>query len=112
MPIDLESIVREILDDIGAGRIREVLARAAPDGMSEECFYDVLRACQVTPVAPPEGSDLQLEVYRNETSAQDAWAIDVPIWTQEEGRSDLTLKLWIEFDGLSYRVTLLSLRVL
>ena len=112
MAINLETSVREILCDIGAGHIRDVLARAAPGGMSEQCFHDVLRECQVTPAVPPEGADLQLEAYRSETSTRCAWAIDVPIWTREEGRSDLTLKLWIEADGLSHRVTLLSLRVL
>jgi hypothetical protein len=107
--IDFEQIVRRVLTRLGAGHVREVLAGATVDSLSEDAFNEVIEACQVTPIPPPEGVDLKLTVYPMQ-SPNAQWGIDVPIWTREEGQSELILQLWIRLDDArGPQVTLQSL---
>lgn len=108
----LGTVVQDVLSQLGSGRIREVFARSIPGGMSEEYFREVLRDYAVTPVSPPPGADLAVRAYEVSTASTPTWAVDVPIWTREEGRSDLTLQLRIELDESDARIMVESLRVL
>ena len=102
----------DVLTDLGSGRIGDVFGHAVPGGMSEEYFREVLRDYDVTLVVPPAGVDLDMWLYPVSTATMPTWAIDVPVWTREEGRSDLTLKLRIEVVQGRTRVMVESLRVL
>lgn len=80
--------------------------------MTEEYFHEVLRAHDVTLVAPPVGVDFDMHLYRVVSASVPTWSIDVPVWTQEEGRSDLTLQLRAEVRHGRVQLTIEGLRVL
>jgi len=46
-------------------------------------------------VRPPSNFDEYLDLIAIEGSFPPAWSIRAPLWTVEEGRSDLTLELTI-----------------
>ncbi len=52
-------------------------------------------------VAPPDGAWLDLEPVPLPSAPRPTWALAIPLWTREEGRSDLTLELtlWRTADG-------------
>ena len=61
---------------------------------------------------PPAARD-SYDVYRVEKANRPTFAVDVDLWTQEEGRSDLTLQLELIDTGRStYAVTIEDLHVL
>ena len=49
----------------------------------------------VTPIMPPNWEAVQ----GGPVPGTQAWAIDMPLWTVEEGRSDLEVQLWITLNG-------------
>ena len=62
---------------------------------------------------PPPGSEPALVVVEIRNARPRAWFVDVPLWSREEGRSDLTLQLrLVAAPAGGYRVELEDLHVL
>lgn len=61
-------------------------------------------------VVSPE--EMELDAVEVLNSVVDRWSVYTPIWTMEEGRSDLTLDLTVEVVGGRLKVTLNDLHVL
>jgi hypothetical protein len=59
---------------------------------------------------PSEGAD-EFVVYPSDGSPGE-FAVDVPLWTAEEGRTDLTLSLTVVDDGDSAEVSIYDVHVL
>lgn len=110
MRSEFEGDVRSILRKIGEGRLGELLSRSDSSGMSEKSFMEVLKECEVTPIPPPENADLQLSVIPSTKSPGAEWSIEVPIWTREEGMSELFLGIRVcaDDDGLHYTIQSLA----
>ncbi|MBI4954507.1 MAG: hypothetical protein HY908_20955 [Myxococcales bacterium] len=103
--------LRRLVDDIVAGRYSALES----DGRIGRLTGDeVRRAIEVygrklmTP--PPDAID-SAEAYPVENLPK-RFAIDLPLWTEEEGRSDLTLLLRLDDAGDEPRVSIDDLRVL
>jgi hypothetical protein len=60
---------------------------------------------------PPNAFDL-LEAIPIATAQPPAWAITMPLWTEEEGRSDLTLEMTVIKENGGMRVEIDDLHVL
>jgi hypothetical protein len=65
---------------------------------------------KLIPVAE-EGLDL-MDVVEVRTIPPQKWSVTVPLWTREEGRSDLSLELTLIKDGDGFRIELDDIRVL
>jgi hypothetical protein len=61
-------------------------------------------------VDPPPGFFDRADVY--ELTSGSGWHVDVPLWTAEEGESDLTLSLSVRMDGNSASIGISDLHVL
>jgi hypothetical protein len=59
----------------------------------------------------PSDGEVLVDVYA-QTSPPDAVTLDVPLWTREEGRSDLTLSVTAIRRGETYTVEVDDLHVL
>jgi hypothetical protein len=53
-----------------------------------------------------------MSIYQVIGSKPREWAIVMPLWTREEGRSDLSLEATIVEDGQSFRIELDNIHVL
>lgn len=114
MPLDdsaLRHEVRVLVDDIVAGKFQELrddgrIGRLTPDELSE-----AIHSYGRTLVGlPNEVWDLVDEYPADDGSGE--VGLDVPMWTAEEGRSDLTLSLTaLRSDG-GYSVQIDDLHVL
>jgi hypothetical protein len=89
IPKGIETRLHEIVAAISRGDYEEALSKTS----TSRCSADDLRATIAkygrTPVAPPFA---QLDVLEHQTGMS-GFSIRVPLWTLEEGRSDL--ELWI-----------------
>jgi len=60
----------------------------------------------------PSNGDRLIDAVKIVNSFPSAWAVSTPLWTIEEGRSDLTLELTMAVDGRDVSVELDDLLVL
>lgn len=66
-----------------------------------------------TLVLPPAWSDAPLDVVEILGTSPRSWAVDVPMWSREEGESDLTLQLTVwEQSGGGFAIEVDDLHVL
>jgi hypothetical protein len=65
------------------------------------------------PVMPAAPIEELLDIVEVEGSSLKSWSVNLPLWTNEEGRSDLTLEMrFIESEAAIYAVEIDDLHVL
>lgn len=111
LPLQIKILVHGILTDIAQDKIEELVARMAVSRLSADQIRCVLQDYPCTPILPPDNIDLELDVVKINGVPCQAWSVHVPIWTVEEGRSDLTLELTIKLDLVGISVELDDLHV-
>lgn len=91
----VQTETRKIVDLIADGRYSAVLQECAKSRLTEIDIEKVLREYGCTIVhAPPELSDY-LDVVTINGCTNPTWSVRTPLWTLEEGRSDITIELTI-----------------
>lgn len=103
--------VRRLIEDLAAGRYAEIAADGRAGRLTEAELRTAVEVYGRTLVPLPEDVEMIVDVYE-QSSHPDAVALDVPLWTQEEGRSDLTLSLTAIKQGETYTVEVDDLHVL
>lgn len=92
----------------------EALFRIAPESRVKITdFRNALSDYGGTVVMPPEPIETLLNVIEVRNSKPVSWSIQLPMWTREEGRSDLTLEMqFTESKSEFYEVEIDDLHVL
>lgn len=112
MKID-KSLELEIIDLVDA------LVNGDFDKISAENWYGRLNKHDIearlseygnTLVLPPASFVEKIDTY--EYNDGSGLTLDVPLWTEEEGMSDLTLSLELIYDGTKAKLQMTDLRVL
>jgi hypothetical protein len=107
------SVIRTIVDCLAVEDYEGALETAPTTRMSAQNLADSIKDYGARIVPIPEHGLRQLEMTRVETAEISTWHVSVPIWTVEEGRSDLTLELWVKHLGHGlYGAEMLDLHVL
>lgn len=88
----LETAIRNLVKDLAAGNYERITSDGCNSRLSiQELSVAISEYGRVLTSLPEDAFKIidcyPLKGVRNE------WAIDVPLWTKEEGRSDLTLSL-------------------
>ena len=95
--------VRRVLDLLVAQDYLQLVRLAGGDRFSEKHVNDldrVVREYGRTLVTPPDDAVRHMNVIQVELPGPSRWAADMPLWTEEEGMSDLEVRLTlIERDG-------------
>ncbi len=103
--------IRQLVEDLVAGDY----AAIAADGRIGRLTNDELRRAIVqygkTLVSLPVGGVDAADVYPSDNDPRES-AVDLPLWTAEEGRSDLTLSLTVVEGEDGPRVSIDDLHVL
>jgi hypothetical protein len=63
-------------------------------------------------VPPPENAIELMDVAKVRNASDNKWSITMPLWTQEEGRSDLSVELTLIHKGKSFAIELDDIHVL
>lgn len=97
----LSTRTRQVILDTVRGLVTSNYDQLVADGragrLTAEELQSSIDAYRGTIVLPPEDIWSWAEVYPIEASP-DAFFVEVPLWTKEEGRSDLTLSLLLHVD--------------
>lgn len=105
------SAIRRLVEDLVAGEYASIAA----DGRIGRLTNDELRRAiteygKTLVSLPVDGIDAA-DIYRSDSAPQEL-SVDLPLWTEEEGRSDLTLSLTIVDHGDGPLVSIDDIHVL
>jgi hypothetical protein len=109
-PKQLIPALRQLVHDLVVGMFDQLERDGRAGRVTAEELERVVRDYGRTLVDPPEESFATAEAYQVDEGAE--WAVDMDLWTQEEGRSDLTLSVTAWVQGESVQVAIDDLRVL
>jgi hypothetical protein len=103
--------IRELVTDLVRGRFDELEADGRAGRLSAKELLSAIRQYGKTLVPLPDDALHLIDVYPNESDSTEC-LLDVPLWTAEEGRSDLTLSLVATKKDDGYRLEVSDLHVL
>jgi hypothetical protein len=108
----LKSTARELVALLAHGAYESVIARCANSRLAADDLRTVIRDYGRKLVPPPGDAYDNLDIVPVKGTAGQTWSVRVPLWTEEEGRSDLTLELTVVMNGARPSVELDDLHVL
>jgi len=106
-----ETTIRDVVDLLARGDYLAVERLSAGIRLTAQEMAAAINAYGRHLIVPPSAAAAPLNVISHADGG--GWSVDVPLWTLEEGRSDLTLQLTVrrEADG-GHRVEVDDLHVL
>jgi hypothetical protein len=110
MEAALKTEVQRLIVELVSGDYAGICARHANGRVSEADMARVVREYGCTLMAVPEDGWALVDVYVSSRDPDHA-TVDVPLWTMEEGRSDLTLSLTARRAGDGFEVAMSDLYV-
>ncbi|MBN9161168.1 MAG: hypothetical protein BGO98_23185 [Myxococcales bacterium 68-20] len=111
MDKDLLEAVRVLVNDLADGRFTAIESDGRAGRLTAGELASAIRDYGRTLQPLPDHAVQLIDVYPSDMDPK-TWSLDVPLWTAEEGRSDLTLSLVATRDGDGYRLELSDLHVL
>lgn len=95
------SIVKEILELIEAGKFEEIKRLDRGNRLSAADLQNAIEGYGATMIAYMDHDRSELNIIEVVPAEVPTWFVDVPLYGQEEGRTDLTLSLVVfeEEDG-------------
>jgi hypothetical protein len=109
--MNLMGQVRRLIEDLAARRYAEIAADGRAGRLTAAELRTAVEQYGRTLVPLPADGEMLVDVYE-QTSQPDVLTLDVPLWTREEGRSDLTLSVTAIRQGETYTVEVDDLHVL
>lgn len=89
------SIAREMVQLLARGGYESAVRRCVKSRLTSDDLHTVIRDYGRRLVSPPEDAYNKLDAVQVKGVTVPTWSVRVPLWTEEEGRSDLTLELTI-----------------
>jgi len=90
-----EAILRDLVAQLAAGHYADLERRTNGVRLSAGELAGAVQAYGRRIIPPPNSAEWVLDVVPITGATPAAWSVNVPIWTAEEGLSDLTLELTI-----------------
>jgi hypothetical protein len=96
----LTGLIRMIVGLLVSGDYCAIEIRSRGIRLNAEQMKEAVQTYGRTLQSLPETSYAELDVIRVSHATSPTWSITVPLWTVEEGRSDLTLECTVIDKGL------------
>jgi hypothetical protein len=111
-PDALRSTALEIAGQLARGEYESVVNSCATSRLTSDDLRRAVHEYGRKLVSPPQDAYNNLDAVEVNGAATPTWSVRVPLWTEEEGRSDLTLELTISPQSAPPCVELDDLHVL
>jgi hypothetical protein len=108
----LESVVRALVNRLANGEYDAVLDQCCTSRLTADGIRRVIDDYGRTFVEPPPSAYSDLDAVAVRGAERPTWSVRAPLWSKEEGRSDLTLEVTVIQDGNRWDVELDDLHVL
>lgn len=113
MSLDVvQLIAHEMVDQLAHGDYELVVQRCARSRLTSNDLRMAIHHYGRKLVSPPKDAYQHLDVVQVKGATVPTWSVRVPLWTEEEGRSDLTLELTVALGPNKPSVELDDLHVL
>jgi hypothetical protein len=103
--------IRSLIVDLVARNYAAIVADGRGGRLTESEIGSAIAEYGRTLTVPPESAFPSVDEYPQHDAPGQSW-IDVPLWTKEEGRSDLTLSVIATKCGDTYELRIQDLHVL
>ena len=90
----LRTVARQAMRWLVHCEVAALISRCATSRLTSAEVWRVINDYGRTLVEPPSDDDFRIDAVRTQATTP-TWSVNVPLWTQEEGMSDLTLQLTI-----------------
>jgi hypothetical protein len=94
---EIRSIVTDLLVLLADEDYESIMERCGGSRLTGDDLRTAIREYGRKVAAPP-ADYIYFRTYELEARAVPTWSVEADLWTEEEGRSDLTLQLTIAFD--------------
>jgi hypothetical protein len=103
---NLKNAVQEVVADLVDGKYQELERRTGGVRLTSVEMEEAVRGYGRTLIHLPAGALECVDVIRIDRLSRPSWSLVVPLWTREEGRSDLSLELTLREgnDGLAVEI--------
>jgi hypothetical protein len=108
----LQTVVRTLITALAVGDYEAVLNRCSASRLTSDALRQVIENYGRTFIEPPPTAYTRLDAVAVRNAIQPTWSVRAQLWSQEEGRSDLTLEVTIIRDDDCWEVHLEDLHVL
>jgi hypothetical protein len=108
----LSVTAREIVGCLARNECDLLVRRCAKSRLTASDLRAAIRDYGRTLVSPPPDAYQRLDAVQVQDAMVPTWSVRVPLWTEEEGRSDLTLELTITLGSERPSIELDDLHVL
>lgn len=108
----LGPLVRELINRLANGEYDALLDQCSASRLTVDDIRQVIDDYGRTFVEPPPSVYHNLDAVAVRDARQPTWSVRAPLWSKEEGRSDLTLEVTVIHDGDRWHVELEDLHVL
>jgi hypothetical protein len=108
----LKATARSLAEQLARGEYEAVIAESSASRLRADDLRNVVRDYGRTLVAPPETAYQDLDAVAVRGTTPPRWSVRAPLWTKEEGRSDLTLELTVILNAVRVSFELDDLHVL
>ncbi len=108
----LEPVVRSVVDRLVNGEYADAVQGCSASRLTADDLREAVQDYGRTLIVPPPDAYRDLDVVAVRDSSHPTWSVSAPLWSREEGRSDLTLELTISRDGNRWDVEIDDLHVL
>lgn len=108
----LRQPVRQVIELLVAGKYTEVEALTNSIRLSAQEIAKAITDYGRQLVLPPADAFGLMDVVEVRNAKPRRWSITMRLWTQEEGRSDLSLELTLSADAQSFAIELDDIHVL
>jgi len=104
--------IRSVIDHLVAGKFTELEMLTKGQRLSAP---EIARAISVYGrrlVVPPDDAFKLMDVVEVRNFKPPQWSVNMPLWTEEEGRSDLSIGVTLISDGEGFKIELDDIHVL
>jgi hypothetical protein len=109
---EIEAIVRSVIWQLVSKDYEGLVKRCPCSPMTADEIRSAIQQYGRTFIMPPtSGYERLLHTYQIENTEYPAWHIEAPLWTEQEGRSDLEISLRIELKDETPQITIRSVHV-
>ena len=107
----LEPVVRSVVNRLVSGEYADAVQDCPASRLTADDLLEAVQDYGRTLIEPPPDAYRDLDVVAVRDSSHPTWSVRAPLWSREEGRSDLTLELTISRDGGRWEVEIDDLRL-
>ncbi len=111
-PENIGLLAHELIGELAVGNYDGLVRRCTSSRLTSDDLRTVIADYGRRLVSPPANAYQKIDAVRVANSAIPTWSVRIPVWTVEEGRSDLTLEFTVAFSDGHALVQLDDLHVL